>query len=223
MGDGHRSEGEASATGRPPPHPATVAQPKAPHPATAGSRFAGVGARPPHPATVAQPKPAFTGVGARPPHPATVAQPKPRPLPTHQGVAWPPRRRGVAQAAILPPAPLVPPIPAVEFEPKNDLIRASYDAFIPHVNNFADCGLKVQGLLKQLRRGLRDTQYTVDDMGLTVRIVRIVRISVAGVGTDILVSEYMTEYQGNWEALVNHAIARAADPSLAGTFDDWYG
>lgn len=52
---------------RPPPHPATVAQPKL--------AFGGVAQRPPHPATVAQPKPAFR-VAKRPPHPAAVAQPK---------------------------------------------------------------------------------------------------------------------------------------------------
>jgi hypothetical protein len=59
-----------------PPHPATVVQEKAPHPAKAwrGKEL------PPHPATVGQPKPAFGGVRERPPHPATVVQPNaPRP------------------------------------------------------------------------------------------------------------------------------------------------
>ena len=52
-----------------PPHPATVAQPKA----TIGTPAA----RPPHPATVVQKKPAIAAPTARPPHPATVVQKKP--------------------------------------------------------------------------------------------------------------------------------------------------
>ncbi|WP_437277540.1 hypothetical protein WME90_40835 [Sorangium sp. So ce375] len=65
------------------PHPATVAQPRAPHPATAAQPRALTPTtvaqpRAPHPATVAQPRAPHPATVAQPraPHPATVAQPK---------------------------------------------------------------------------------------------------------------------------------------------------
>ncbi|MFT3771476.1 MAG: hypothetical protein QM820_39175 [Minicystis sp.] len=186
-----------------------------------------------------------------------------------------------------PSAPLVAPLPSAELEQKNALIQNSYKAFMPNVGKYLDCGLKVQGLLLQLRNDLQQNggDHTVDEMGLTVRIVRSKRkteeialrggwsgeyhvylrceddagndylydpyinagncrgttaessalpnlwatpmedmefFSVAGVGTDIPISQYMSEYEGKWLSLVEHAIARGLDPTLAGTFEDWY-
>jgi hypothetical protein len=81
-------------------------------------------------------------------------------------------RRGVLQAAMTPPAPaLQPPLAAAVFSAKNALIRISYASFIPHVDEFIDCGTKIVGLLKALRRDLKKPD-NVDRMGLAVRIVR---------------------------------------------------
>jgi len=197
-----------------------------------------------------------------------------------------PPRPGVLQAMTAPPPGLEPALPAAVFSQKNTLILASYNSFMPHVKGSLDCGVKVVGLLKMLRRDLKKPD-DVDRMGLAIRIVRnkdrsdareeialrggwsgeyhvylrseddqghdllydpyidasncrgntsedvalpalwktpmtqLECITVAGVGTDIPVSEYMNSYTGNWEALVEHALARQLDSNLSGTFTDW--
>ncbi|XYI02611.1 hypothetical protein ACMHYB_23800 [Sorangium sp. So ce1128] len=91
-----------------PPHPATVAQPKAP--------FGAPAARPPHPATVAQPKVPFGAPAARPPHPATVAQPK---VPVGAPAARPPHPATVAQPKVpIGTHAARPPHPATVAQPK---------------------------------------------------------------------------------------------------------
>ncbi len=95
-----------------PPHPATVAQPRAvigppprpPHPATVVQPRAPFGPppRPPHPAMVVQPQAPF-GASPRPPHPAMVAQPQaafgPPPPPPHPAMVAPPRAPSGARPA----------------------------------------------------------------------------------------------------------------------------
>ncbi|WP_437600075.1 hypothetical protein WMF28_00770 [Sorangium sp. So ce590] len=119
MSDGTHS-GRRQAPNKRPPHPATVAQPKAPHLASAPGK-----GRPPHPATVAQPKAprlaSAPGKG-RPPHPATVAQPKAPRLASAPGKGRPPHPATVAQpkAPRLASAPGKgrPPHPATVAQPK---------------------------------------------------------------------------------------------------------
>lgn len=83
------------------------------------------------------------------------------------------RSRGVVQAAVGNQAPVIlPALPAAALGPNNALIQASYTKFMPKVNNFIDCGLKVQGLLTQLRNDLYASGGSVDQMGLVVRIIR---------------------------------------------------
>ncbi|HEX8114083.1 MAG TPA: DUF4157 domain-containing protein [Kofleriaceae bacterium] len=191
--------------------------------------------------------------------------------------------RGTLQASASNQAPaLEPPLAAAQFVGKNALIQASYKNFIPHVGKFLDCGMKIRGLLEQLRKDLGTN--AVDQLGLAIRIVRnkdrnktikleggwegeyhvymrsedvsgrdllydpyinasncrgntsedtalpvlwetdmgeLERITVAGVGTDIKVTEYMECYQGNWGSLVKHAKEVQTDPSVRGEYIDW--
>ncbi|MEM9462153.1 MAG: hypothetical protein AAGF11_48815 [Myxococcota bacterium] len=181
---------------------------------------------------------------------------------------------------------ILPALPAAALGPSNALIKASYTKFMPKVNNFIDGGLRIQGLLTQLRNELYASGGSVDQMGLVVRIIRskdpkklitlqtrwsgayhvylrsedvdgndllydpyiddpqtcrgtvsedtalpklwktdmsqMERLSVAGAGTDIKVSEYMEHYRGNWESLVEHAKAREEDPHALDEYDGWY-